>query len=323
MAKETNTSIRLSKVTKEFNIGKDTIVECLSKKGFQVAPSPNAKLTNDMYALLVKEYQCDKEVKNEAKKLGNLSYKGGSVSVVSELQSQTDNMVGKKNEPTSQSLSFRITEKNDAPTPCENKANEKRVRNKSTNSSKKSAILQTNPLIGNKTAMTDSEIKKTVDMIFGTMELINEAYKNKKRKFIFKCAPRWHSIYKGFFKVPHDKDGFTVFVNNISQTYSDWTTHNKKVDGKVIKEHRLTSEFCEKYNRWEFHNTIKGLRNDNIIHGKSDSVHWNYGESLRVIQGSKNPPSTPEDYQRLHSNLLRMYLDEIEFIYEKVREMPD
>ena len=36
----------------------------------------------------MKEYQGEKEVKNEAKKLGNLSYKGGSVSVDSALQSQ-------------------------------------------------------------------------------------------------------------------------------------------------------------------------------------------------------------------------------------------
>ncbi len=88
MSEETNFSIRLSKAAKEFNVGKDTIVEFLAKKGFQVDPSPNTKLTSDMYALLVKEYQGEKEVKNEAMKLGNLSYKGGSVSVDSALQSQ-------------------------------------------------------------------------------------------------------------------------------------------------------------------------------------------------------------------------------------------
>jgi translation initiation factor IF-2 len=88
MSEETNFSIRLSKAAKEFNVGKDTIVEFLGKKGFQVDPSPNTKLTADMYALLVKEYQGEKEVKNEAMKLGNLSYKGGSVSVDSAMQSQ-------------------------------------------------------------------------------------------------------------------------------------------------------------------------------------------------------------------------------------------
>ena len=88
MSEENNFSIRLSKAAKEFNVGKDTIVEFLAKKGFQVDPSPNTKLTADMYALLVKEYQGEKDVKNEAMKLGNLSYKGGSVSVESALQSQ-------------------------------------------------------------------------------------------------------------------------------------------------------------------------------------------------------------------------------------------
>ena len=88
MSEETNFSIRLSKAAKEFNVGKDTIVEFLAKKGFQVDSSPNTKLTSEMYALLVKEYQGEKEVKNEAKKLGNLSYKGGSVSVDSALQTQ-------------------------------------------------------------------------------------------------------------------------------------------------------------------------------------------------------------------------------------------
>jgi translation initiation factor IF-2 len=88
MSEETNFSIRLSKAAKEFNVGKDTIVEFLAKKGFTVDPSPNTKLTADMYALLVKEYQGEKDVKEEAKRLGNLSYKGGSVSVDSALQSQ-------------------------------------------------------------------------------------------------------------------------------------------------------------------------------------------------------------------------------------------
>ena len=88
MSEESNFTIRLSKAAKEFNVGVTTIQEFLGKKGFQVDSSPNAKLTADMYELLVKEYQGEKEVKNEAKKLGNISYKGGTVSVDSALQSQ-------------------------------------------------------------------------------------------------------------------------------------------------------------------------------------------------------------------------------------------
>ena len=81
MSEEANTTIRLSKAAKEFNVGVTTIREFLAKKGFQVDSSPNAKLTAEMYDLIVKEYQGEKDVKNEAKKLGNISYKGGTVSV--------------------------------------------------------------------------------------------------------------------------------------------------------------------------------------------------------------------------------------------------
>ena len=84
-------SVRLSKAAKEFNVAVSTIQEFLAKKGFQGDFSPNTKLTKEMYDLVVKEYQGEKEVKNEAKKLGNLSYKGGSVSVESALQSSKDN----------------------------------------------------------------------------------------------------------------------------------------------------------------------------------------------------------------------------------------
>ena len=88
MSEETSFSIRLSKAAKEFNVGRDTIVEFLAKKGFSVDPSPNTKLTSEMYELLVKEYQGEKDVKKEAMKLGDLSYKGGSVSVESAMKTQ-------------------------------------------------------------------------------------------------------------------------------------------------------------------------------------------------------------------------------------------
>ena len=84
MSEETKRfNYRLSKAAKEFNMGKDAIVKFLAKKGFQIDSAPNTKLTAEMYALLVREFQGEKDVKNEAEKLGNLSYKGGSVSVES------------------------------------------------------------------------------------------------------------------------------------------------------------------------------------------------------------------------------------------------
>ena len=74
-------NIRISKAAKEFNVGTSTIVEFLAKKGFNIDPSPNSKLTAEQYALVVKEYQGEKEVKKNADQLGNLTFKGKTITV--------------------------------------------------------------------------------------------------------------------------------------------------------------------------------------------------------------------------------------------------
>ncbi|MBR4837792.1 MAG: translation initiation factor IF-2 [Bacteroidales bacterium] len=74
-------NIRLSKAAREFNVGTSTIVEFLAKKGFNIDPSPNSKLTPDQYALVVKEYQGEKEVKKNADQLGNIAFKGKTITV--------------------------------------------------------------------------------------------------------------------------------------------------------------------------------------------------------------------------------------------------
>ena len=56
MPEKSNTSIRLSKAARTLNVGKDTLVEFLAKKGYQIDPSPNTKLSEEMFALLVEEY---------------------------------------------------------------------------------------------------------------------------------------------------------------------------------------------------------------------------------------------------------------------------
>ncbi|MBR5146123.1 MAG: translation initiation factor IF-2 [Bacteroidales bacterium] len=83
MSEDLKNNIRLSKAAKEFNIGMSTIIEFLGKKGYQLDSSPNTKLNGEMYALLVKEYQGEKEVKKNADQLGDFSYKGKSITVES------------------------------------------------------------------------------------------------------------------------------------------------------------------------------------------------------------------------------------------------
>jgi translation initiation factor IF-2 len=62
--------LRLSKIAREFNIGIQTILDFLKKKGHAVDPNPNAKISNEVYDLLVKEFQSEKSAKEESKKLG-------------------------------------------------------------------------------------------------------------------------------------------------------------------------------------------------------------------------------------------------------------
>jgi len=60
---------RLGKIAREFNVGIQTIVEFLNKKGHVVESNPNAKIEEDMYAILQKEYSKDIDLKKESEKL--------------------------------------------------------------------------------------------------------------------------------------------------------------------------------------------------------------------------------------------------------------
>ncbi len=57
---------RLAAVAKELNVGREHLVETLNKKGFKVDNNPNGKLTEDMYIVLMKEYNADAAAKMEA-----------------------------------------------------------------------------------------------------------------------------------------------------------------------------------------------------------------------------------------------------------------
>jgi translation initiation factor IF-2 len=58
---------RLLAAAKEFNIGQDTLIEFLGKKGFPKDDlKPTAKLTEDQYYALQAEFQSDKVAKNKA-----------------------------------------------------------------------------------------------------------------------------------------------------------------------------------------------------------------------------------------------------------------
>lgn len=60
-------SIRLNKVTKECNVGLQTAVEFLQKKGFSdVEANPNTKISDEQYQMLVAEFKKDKGLRDDA-----------------------------------------------------------------------------------------------------------------------------------------------------------------------------------------------------------------------------------------------------------------
>ena len=62
-------SFRLNKVAKDFNVGIQTLVDYLGKKGHQVEPSPNTKISEEQYELLATAFQGERKVKEEADKI--------------------------------------------------------------------------------------------------------------------------------------------------------------------------------------------------------------------------------------------------------------
>ncbi len=74
---------RLSKIAREFNVGISTIVEFLNKKGYEVDPNPNTKVTEEIYDILILEYSADISVKKESDLLSlkNLRDKKETISI--------------------------------------------------------------------------------------------------------------------------------------------------------------------------------------------------------------------------------------------------
>ena len=61
-------TIRLNKVTRDLNVGISTVVEFLQKKGHAIEANPNTKITEEQYAILVKEFSTDKNLRLESER---------------------------------------------------------------------------------------------------------------------------------------------------------------------------------------------------------------------------------------------------------------
>ena len=64
-------AIKISKVIADLNVGRQTIEEFLHKKGIEIDASINARISDDVYEMLVKEFKPDMDLKSKSDKMAN------------------------------------------------------------------------------------------------------------------------------------------------------------------------------------------------------------------------------------------------------------
>ncbi len=72
---------RLSKVAREFNVGAQTIVEFLQKKGFNIEFNPNLKISDEMFHHLENEYSTDLNVRKKSEALSKKKPQKETISI--------------------------------------------------------------------------------------------------------------------------------------------------------------------------------------------------------------------------------------------------
>ena len=64
-------AIKISKVIADLNVGRQTIEEFLNKKGIEIDKSINARIQDDVYEMLIKEFKPDMDLKSKSDKMAN------------------------------------------------------------------------------------------------------------------------------------------------------------------------------------------------------------------------------------------------------------
>ncbi|WP_247679911.1 translation initiation factor IF-2 [Chitinophaga polysaccharea] len=97
MPETTNNTPRLLAAAKEFNIGKETLIDFLGNKGFDMGGfgSPNARLTAVMYAALQSEFQQDKANKRKSDQIA--LPKGSVLETMKKKEKEEAEAAAKKN----------------------------------------------------------------------------------------------------------------------------------------------------------------------------------------------------------------------------------
>ncbi len=111
---------RLSKVTKELNVGLQTCVDFLQKKGHTVENSLNAKITDEQYELLVIQFSSDKDLRQKAEKAQRERLDSKKEAKFAASAEEAKKVAPKKEEPKQEEpakLAFKVVGKIDLDTP--------------------------------------------------------------------------------------------------------------------------------------------------------------------------------------------------------------
>ncbi|WP_375563185.1 translation initiation factor IF-2 [Bernardetia sp. OM2101] len=89
---EKKTQMRLSQVARKLNIGRNTIVEHLRKKGHDLKGNPNEPINQEMYAILEKDFETSLKNRREASniKIGTTSATGKTIDKDTKSQSEKE-----------------------------------------------------------------------------------------------------------------------------------------------------------------------------------------------------------------------------------------
>ena len=109
---------RLSKVTKELNVGLQTCVDFLQKKGHTVENSLNAKINDEQYELLVMQFSKDKDLRQKAEQAqrDRLNLKMEAKAAAEESKKE-EPAPQKEKEETKPSVAFKVVGKIDLDAP--------------------------------------------------------------------------------------------------------------------------------------------------------------------------------------------------------------
>ncbi len=111
---------RLSKVTKELNVGLQTCVDFLQKKGHTVENSLNAKISDEQYELLVIQFSSDKDLRQKAEKAQRERLDSKKEAKLAALVEESKKTAPKKEEPKKEEpakLAFKVVGKIDLDAP--------------------------------------------------------------------------------------------------------------------------------------------------------------------------------------------------------------